>query len=85
MDDAMSAVDTATEERILSNLRNNAHPRTTILISHRTSTAREADMIIVLDHGRIVERGTHQELLAAEGPYYDLYKRQLLEESLEEA
>ena len=85
MDDSMSAVDTATEDRILSNLRNDARPRTTILISHRTSTAREADMIIVLDHGRIVERGTHQELLAAEGPYYDLYKRQLLEESLESA
>lgn len=85
MDDAMSAVDTATEDRILSNLRNDTRPRTTILISHRTSTAREADMIIVLDHGRIVERGTHQELLAAEGPYYDLYKRQLLEESLESA
>jgi ATP-binding cassette subfamily B protein len=83
MDDAMSAVDTATEDRILSNLRNDARPRTTILISHRTSTAREADMIIVLDHGRIVERGTHQELLAAEGPYYELYRRQLLEESLE--
>jgi ATP-binding cassette subfamily B multidrug efflux pump len=85
LDDSMSAVDTATEDRILSNLRNDAKPRTTILISHRTSTAREADMIIVLDHGRIVERGTHQELLAAEGPYYDLYKRQLLEESLEQA
>lgn len=85
LDDSMSAVDTATEDRILSNLRNDARPRTTILISHRTSTAREADMIIVLDHGRIVERGTHQELLAAEGPYYDLYKRQLLEESLESA
>jgi ATP-binding cassette, subfamily B, multidrug efflux pump len=85
MDDAMSAVDTATEDRILSNLRNDALPRTTILISHRTSTAREADMIIVLDRGRIIERGTHQELLAAEGQYYDLYKRQLLEESLESA
>ncbi len=85
MDDAMSAVDTATEDRILANLRDNARPRTTILISHRTSTAREADMIIVLDRGRIVERGTHQELLAEEGQYYDLYKRQLLEESLESA
>lgn len=84
-DDAMSAVDTATEERILANLRSNTSGRTTILISHRTSTAREADMIIVLDHGKIVERGTHQELLAAEGHYYDLYRRQLLEESLEAA
>jgi ATP-binding cassette, subfamily B, multidrug efflux pump len=84
-DDAMSAVDTATEERILSNLRSSAAPRTTILISHRTSTAKEADLIIVLDHGKIVERGSHQELLAARGHYYDLYQRQLLEESLETA
>ncbi len=83
LDDAMSAVDTATEERILSNMRNDVHPRTTILISHRTSTAREADMIIVLDRGHIIERGTHQDLLAQEGAYYDLYRRQLLEESLE--
>ena len=85
LDDAMSAVDTTTEERILSNLRNDANPRTTVLISHRTSTAREADMIIVLDHGRIIERGTHQDLLARGGAYYDLYRRQLLEESLEQA
>ena len=83
LDDAMSAVDTATEERILSNLRANPTPRTTILISHRTSTAKEADAIIVLDRGRIVEQGTHEELLALGGHYYDLYRRQLLEESLE--
>ena len=81
----MSAVDTATEERILSNLRSTSIPRTTILISHRTSTAKEADLIIVLDHGKIVERGSHQQLLAARGHYYDLYQRQLLEESLEAA
>jgi len=85
LDDAMSAVDTATEERILSNLRNDSQPRTTVLISHRTSTAREADMIVVLDRGQIIERGTHQQLLAEEGAYYDLYRRQLLEESLERA
>lgn len=84
-DDAMSAVDTATEERILSNLRSTSIPRTTILISHRTSTAKEADLIVVLDQGKIVERGSHQELLAARGHYYDLYQRQLLEESLEAA
>ncbi len=85
LDDAMSAVDTATEERILQNLRSDSRPRTTILISHRTSTAREADMIIVLDHGSIVEQGTHAELLERGGHYYDLYRRQLLEESLEKA
>jgi ATP-binding cassette subfamily B protein len=80
----MSAVDTATEERILSNLRNRSTPTTTILISHRTSTAREADTIIVLDHGRIIEKGTHGELLESEGSYFELYKRQLLEEQLEQ-
>jgi ATP-binding cassette subfamily B protein len=81
----MSAVDTATEERILSNLRSDVSGRTTILISHRTSTAKEADLIIVLDQGRIAERGSHRELLALGGRYFDLYQRQLLEESLEAA
>ncbi|MDP4198927.1 MAG: ABC transporter ATP-binding protein [Bacteroidota bacterium] len=85
LDDAMSAVDTATEERILSNLRAEPIPRTTVLISHRTSTAKEADLIVVIEHGRIVERGTHAELLEFGGHYYDLYRRQLLEESLETA
>ena len=83
LDDAMSAVDTATEERILSNLRTDSNIRTTILISHRTSTAREADTIIVLDDGHIIEQGTHDELLELGGQYFDLYQRQLLEEELE--
>ena len=57
--------------------------RTSILISHRVSTVKEADEIIVLDHGEIVERGTHEQLLAAEGYYAELHQRQLLEEELE--
>jgi ATP-binding cassette subfamily B multidrug efflux pump len=82
LDDAMSAVDTATEERILKNLRNNEEDRTVILISHRTSTAKEANRIVVLGEGVIQEQGTHEELLALGGHYFDLYQRQLLEESL---
>jgi ATP-binding cassette subfamily B protein len=85
LDDAMSAVDTATEERILRNLRTHAEGQTVLLISHRTSTAKEADRIIVLGDGGILEQGTHDELLALDGHYADLYRRQLLEESLARA
>jgi ATP-binding cassette subfamily B multidrug efflux pump len=85
LDDAMSAVDTATEEKILSNLRSIMKDRTSIIISHRISTVKNADEIIVLDQGRIVEQGTHEELLRLGGAYHDLYRKQLLEEALEQA
>jgi len=85
LDDAMSAVDTATEEKILNNLRGIMKDRTSIIISHRISTVKNADEIIVLDQGRILEQGTHEELLALGGAYHDLYRKQLLEEALEQA
>ncbi len=83
LDDALSSVDTETEERILRQLRGVMSQRTTILISHRVSTVRNADQIIVMREGRIIERGTHDELLALGGYYADLYQKQLLEEELE--
>jgi len=85
LDDSLSAVDTQTEERILNGLRGIMEGRTTILISHRTSTVRDADQIVVLVGGAITERGTHDELLARGGYYADLYQKQLLEEELERA
>jgi ATP-binding cassette, subfamily B, multidrug efflux pump len=85
LDDALSAVDTATEEKILSNLRQIMRKRTSIIISHRISTVKEADEIIVLADGAVSERGTHNSLLAHRGWYYELYQKQLLEEALEQA
>jgi ATP-binding cassette subfamily B protein len=82
LDDALSSVDTFTEEKILAELRGVMRERTSIIISHRISTVRDADLICVLDDGRIVERGTHSELLSLGGEYADLYERQLLEEEL---
>jgi len=82
LDDALSAVDTYTEEEILSRLRGVMRERTSIIVSHRISTVRDADVIFVLDAGRIVERGTHDELVRAGGLYADLHKKQLLEEEL---
>jgi len=84
LDDALSAVDTYTEEAIWQELEQVRRGRTTILISHRISTVHDADLIIVLEKGRIVEQGRHEQLLAAQGVYYQLYQRQLLEQSLEE-
>jgi ATP-binding cassette subfamily B multidrug efflux pump len=82
LDDALSAVDTYTEEEILSRLRGVMRERTSIIVSHRISTVRDADQILVLDDGRIAERGTHDELIRHNGLYAELHKQQLLEEEL---
>ena len=84
LDDALSSVDTHTEDKILNHLREIMRGRTTIFISHRVSTVRNADRIAVLHAGRIVELGTHDELVAKDGYYTDLYNKQLLEEELAE-
>jgi len=83
LDDALSSVDTLTEERILTNLQQVMRGRTTILISHRVSTVRNADRIYVIEYGRVAEEGSHAELIGQGGYYADLYQKQLLEEELE--
>jgi ATP-binding cassette subfamily B protein len=82
LDDALSAVDTYTEEEILSRLRDVMRRRTSFIVSHRISTVRDADLILVIDDGRIVERGTHDQLIRSGGLYAELHKKQLLEEEL---
>jgi ATP-binding cassette, subfamily B, multidrug efflux pump len=84
LDDALSAVDTATEERILRALREVRKGRTVLIVSHRISSVKDADAIIVLQEGRIIERGTHDSLLAHDGYYADLYRRQTIEEEIED-
>jgi ATP-binding cassette subfamily B protein len=84
LDDALSSVDTQTEDKILNHLREIMQGRTTIFISHRVSTVQNADRIAVMHQGRIVEYGTHEELLVRDGYYTDLYNKQLLEEELAE-
>ena len=82
LDDALSAVDTATEETILRSLRQVRQSRTCILVSHRVSTVRDADLILVLSGGRVVERGSHASLVARGGVYAEMHDRQMLEEEL---
>lgn len=84
LDDSFSAVDTHTEEEILSGLKNFMQQRTNIIISHRVSTVKDADKIIVLDNGIIAEEGTHEELLTLNGIYAEINRKQLLEKELEE-
>lgn len=84
LDDALSSVDTRTEEQILRGLKEFMSTRTSVVISHRVSTVQHADIILVLDEGHICERGTHSELVAQDGIYGEMYKRQLLEDELED-
>jgi ATP-binding cassette subfamily B protein len=83
LDDALSSVDTLTEERILNHLAGVMRGRTVILISHRVSTVRDADFIVVLERGRVVEQGTHDDLVERGGYYAELSQKQMLEEELE--
>jgi ATP-binding cassette, subfamily B, multidrug efflux pump len=83
LDDAMSAVDTYTESEILRRLRGVLQERTSIIVAHRISTVKDADEILVLDEGRVAERGTHRDLLERNGIYAQMYRRQLLEEELD--
>ncbi|MEK6493200.1 ABC transporter ATP-binding protein [Myroides odoratimimus] len=82
LDDALSAVDTETEEKILQNLEEHSKEITTLIVTHRVSSAKNADQIIVLDHGQIVEQGTHNELINTDGYYRELYQKQLNEKEL---
>lgn len=78
-DDSLSAVDTETEEKILKNLKSEIKQKTSIIITHRISSAKNADQIMLIDNGQIVEYGSHEELIKKEGEYFSLYQQQLLE------
>jgi ATP-binding cassette subfamily B multidrug efflux pump len=84
-DDCLSAVDTRTEEEILSNLGRIMQDKTSIIISHRISTIKNADKIMVIDNGEIIEQGTHNQLMELKTAYFELYEKQLLEEQEEQA
>ena len=83
LDDCLSAVDTETEEKILNNLKKITKDKTTIIVSHRISSAKNADKIIVLEKGAIIQKGTHQQLLTEEGHYKELYLNQLTEKEID--
>jgi ATP-binding cassette subfamily B protein len=83
MDDTLSAVDAATEREILDGLRGFFRERTTVIVAHRISTVKEADLVVVLDEGRVAEVGSHDELLASGGVYTQLFREQALENELE--
>lgn len=85
LDDALSSIDTQTQSEILQNLRTVLAGRTSLIISQRISTVKEADQIIVIDDGQIIERGDHRSLLAHNGLYANMYRRELLTQELEEA
>mgnify|MGYP003547643936 FL=1 len=82
MDDCLSAVDTETEETILNNLEKLTKDKTTIIVTHRVSSAKNADMIIILEDGEIIEQGSHSELINQNGYYKDLYSKQLSEKDI---